>query len=345
MEIRGIAILAILVSCCHISQQEDMVSGYCGDLPLFTIPPDLIITTHSNNLSSVLLNDSSQFSFSASIEIKGNRYGLIGRTKIIQPKAVYANAGESRIIWQCGEYEVTLSFIAPSKNYGCYPVNYLLSQVKDRNGDKCMSSLMIEIDPGALLSDCIHYGFLPTNDKYSSLFFLAYSSKDLVQLWGKIVLPYWKKNYSDSVLDLVNSKDILSPASGSVGLRLMKAKLNLSKTKHGELICVTYPYVNRMTQMSNLIDTLALYGEKELLEGIMNPLLFYSESELWNAPYCPPDIGAYPMIMHRISDDEDYVWVTNKAIETILIIDSLAHNRNYSRKHKVILNKWREFVE
>lgn len=345
MEIRRIAVLAILASCCHIPREKDIVSSYCGELPLFTISPDLIITTQTDNLSTVLINESSQFSFSASIEIEGSCYGLIGQTNIIQPKAIYANAGESRIIWQCGEHEVTLSFIAPSKNYGCYPVNYLLSQVKDRNGDKCIASLMIEIRPDTLLSDCLHYGFLPTNDKNSSLFFLAYSCKDLVQLWGKIVLPYWKNHFSDSVLDLVNSKDILSPASGTVGLRLMKAKLNLSKTIYGELICVTYPYINRMTQMSSLIDTLAFYGEKELLEGIMNPLLYYSESNLWNAPFCPPDIGAYPLIMHRISDDEDYVWVTNKALETISIIDSLAHNRNYSRKHIAVINKWRKFIE
>ena len=97
--------------------------------------------------------------------------------------------------------------------------------------------------------------------------------------------------------------------------------------------------------ISGIADTLARSGEWKLLEGLMNPILMYAESGRWNAPFCPPDVGAYPYAMHRITEDMDYEWITQKALDIVADIDSLAGNADYSDKYEKTLDKWRNYIK
>ena len=191
----------------------------------------------------------------------------------------------------------------------------------------------------------LSYGMLQNEHDESGVFYIGYDDERVVQLFGRNILPIWKKNNDDVISDIVSEKNLRNPAKGPVDLRIKKAKLNLSQDEDGNLIYVTCYYVNRMTEIADLADTLAMYGERELLEGLMNPILFYAETDLWNAPYCPPDIGAYPLVMHRISDDMNYDWITSKALDIIADIDSLADNNRYSQKHINVIEQWTNYLK
>lgn len=335
--IKLFAILLCVVACHPLD--ERVHEPYSGRLPLFTLAPDFILTTHTDSLSSVVMNGEESFEFSVVVTIDGNKYDLIGTPDVVTPLEIYADAGESQIIYRCDNETVVLSFIAPEVDYGCHPVNYMTCKTMDGR------SLPFCVTVGQTHIKGLSYDMLQNEQDESGVFYMGYDDERVVQLFGRNILPIWKKNNDDVISDIVSEKNLRNPAKGPVDLRIKKAKLNLSQDEDGNLIYVTCYYVNRMTEIADLADTLAMYGERELLEGLMNPILFYAETDLWNAPYCPPDIGAYPLVMHRISDDMNYDWITSKALDIIADIDSLADNNRYSQKHINVIEQWTNYLK
>ena len=189
------------------------------------------------------------------------------------------------------------------------------------------------------------------NGNLDMTLYAGYDDGYVLQLFGQNIRPAWNRNGKKTIADIVKKDarkiEHYSEAADSlddVSLRLLKPRLRLGVDDNGELVYTSGMYVSRMTMMSDIADTLAMYGERELLEGMMNPIIMYAESERWNPPFCPPDAGACPMAMHRVSDDMDYMWITRRALDIVADIDSLAGNDKYSRKHKKLISKWENFV-
>lgn len=335
---RRLLIGILCLVACHPLTKERRLEEYSGILPLFTLAQDFILTTQTDKLHSVVLNDNEHFDFIVSVTIDNIKYELIGTPNVLTPIGIYADAGESRIVYQCDDNMVVLSFVAPEINYGCLPVNYLICHTTKGKP----LSLNVSVNKKRLTG--LTYGVLPMKSKKGSIFYIGYDDGRVTQLFGRKILPIWKRDMSTEIADIISYSDIMKPAKGPVDLRIKKAKLNLSRDENGNLIYVTCYYVNRMTEIAGFADTLALFGERDLLEGLINPILMYAESELWNAPFCPPDIGAYPLIMHRISDDTNYNWITKKGLDIIANIDSLAGNKNYSQSHKKVIKQWENYI-
>lgn len=338
MEMIKLFAIMLCVAACH-PLNEKVLEPYSGRLPLFTLAPDFILTTHTDSLNSVVMNGEESFEFTVVVTIDCNKYDLIGTPDVVTPSEIYADAGESQIIYRCDNETVVLSFIAPEVDYGCHPVNYMTCKTVDGR------PLPFCVAVGQTHIKGLSYGMLPLKQNKGSVFYMGYDDETVVQLFGRNILPIWKKNNNDDIDEIVSKSNYRNPARGPVDLRIKKAKLNLSQDKDGNLIYVTCYYVNRMTEIAGFADTLAMYGERELLEGLMNPILFYAESDLWNAPFCPPDIGAYPLVMHRISDDMNYEWITSKALDIIADIDSLADNNRYSQKHINVIDQWKDYLK
>lgn len=338
MEMIKLFVVLLCVAACH-PLNERVLEPYSGRLPLFTLAPDLILTTHTDTLSLVVMNGEESFEFAVVVTIDGKKYDLIGTPDVVTPSEIYADAGESQIIYRCDNETVILSFIAPEVDYGCHPVNYMTCKTVDGRP----LPFRVEVDQTNIKG--LSYGMLPFKHNKDSVFYMGYDDERYVQLFGRNILPIWKKNNDDVIADIVSEKNLRNPAKGPVDLRIKKAKLDLSQDKDGNLIYVTCYYINRMTEIVGYADTLAMCGERELLEGLMNPILFYAESDLWNAPFCPPDIGAYPLVMHRISDDTNYEWITEKALDIIADIDSLAANNRYSQKHINVIEQWKDYLK
>ena len=338
MEMIKLFAIMLCVAACH-PLNEKVLEPYSGRLPLFTLAPDFILTTHTDSLNSVVMNGEESFEFAVVVTIDGKKYDLIGTPDVVTPSEIYADAGESQIIYRCHNETVILSFIAPEVDYGCHPVNYMTCKTVDGRP----LPFRVEVDQTNIKG--LSYGMLPFKHNKDSVFYMGYDDERYVQLFGRNILPIWKKNNDDVIADIVSEKNLRNPAKGPVDLRIKKAKLDLSLDKDGNLIYVTCYYVNRMTEIVGYADTLAMCGERELLEGMMNPILFYAESDLWNAPFCPPDIGAYPLVMHRISDDMNYEWITSKALDIIADIDSLADNNRYSQKHINVIDQWKDYLK
>lgn len=196
----------------------------------------------------------------------------------------------------------------------------------------------------------VSFGFEKKESRtLESSIFVGYEEDYVVQLFGENIRPLWNNSGKRSLESLVKkniggleNKAIKSAAPAS--LRLAKANLRLGADKNGNLILVTSGYINRMTELYDVADIFSRYGEKQLVEALINPLVLYAESGCWDAPFCPPDLGYYPFAMHRITDDMDYHTITLNALSVIDRIDSLAGNSYYSRKHRQIIEKWRKFT-
>lgn len=182
-----------------------------------------------------------------------------------------------------------------------------------------------------------------------SSIFLGYEEDCVLQLFGENIRPLWNTSGKRTVESTVR-KDVRKirnsalKSTGSPGLRTIKANLRLGEDGCGNLILATSGFVNRMTEIRKIADTLSYYGEGRLLEGLVNPLVLYAESGRWNAPFCPPDLGAYPYAMHRISDDANYFEITSDALRIVDRIDSIAGNSDFSERHREVVDKWRKFV-
>lgn len=179
--------------------------------------------------------------------------------------------------------------------------------------------------------------------------FVGYEEEYVLQLFGENIRPLWNRNGNKEITSLIvkNPRNLCRNAlkdSRPPSLRILKSKMRLGIDKNGNFIYVTDGYINRMSELSGMADSLSVFGEKELLEGLINPLVLYAESEYWKAPFCPTDLGAYPYAMHRISDDMDYDKITADAIGIVESIDSIAGNSNYSDKHAKVINSWRSFI-
>ena len=342
MEIKILASIALV--CCCSGPHVETLESYSGTLPLLTLSHNCIITTNTNNLGCVQLCDEAPFHFIVDVIVNDKRFNLIGREEFVSPKQVVSTAGVSKIDYQCGEIDVCLSFISPDKYYGCSPVNYLEAYAVSLNDNNVDIELNVEVDTSIVSGGHLRFGTLPTKDK-RCIYYFGFESIEQLQLLGQILLPIWKESKNTSINDIISCRDLNRPSKGPTSLRIMKAKLNLSKDDRGNLVYVTCNYVNRMSEISEIAHALINNGEVELLKGIMNPIFKYAESKYWNAPFCPPDLGAYPLAMHRITDDTNYVWVTTEALRIVSKIDSLENSNSYSRKHRKTIEKWENYAK
>ena len=192
----------------------------------------------------------------------------------------------------------------------------------------------------------------PNTENLDVIGYVGYDEEYIMQLFGNNIRPAWNhdgKTYIGDIIrqDIGRFDSIVENCDkeNDASLRLLKSGLRLGMDADRNLLYVTDKFLNRMTEISGIADTLAANGETELLEGLMNPIFMYAESELWDARFCPPDIGYYPFAMHRITDDSDYIGITSKALGIIADIDSLAGNGNYSKRHKDIIKEWEDFIK
>ena len=209
----------------------------------------------------------------------------------------------------------------------------------------------------------------------------AYDDIHSIMYFGKVLDAYYKKD-GDTFTDVCN-KAILEYAEICTRVEAAEAELMKKATavseKYADIIALAYRQViaaHKLTWDGGEIQFLSkecfsngcigtldvtypsipmfLIYRPELIEGMLNPIFKFADSDAWEFDFAPHDVGQYPLANGQVYGlDEngkltlEYQMPVEECGNAILSVYALCHYKNdfsYFEKHRDILEKWVKYL-
>lgn len=195
---------------------------------------------------------------------------------------------------------------------------------------------------------------------FDGLYTMAYFGEDL--------RPYWNKDGKKSIEDIYKEaekeyKEIMAKcyafdrqlmadaylAGGkeyaelcALAYRQSVSAFQLSQSAEGELLYFT-PQVGPVDEYYPAFPLFLRY-HPELVEAMLNPFFYYSESGKWGKPYPPHDLGGYPFVNGQTIGGDMPVEEAGNGLIMTAALATMEKDASYAKKHWKTLTTWAEYL-
>ncbi len=178
---------------------------------------------------------------------------------------------------------------------------------------------------GSEVFDSLYAVYAEAELKNNALFVFAYDDITSIEYFGQPLSAYWKKDGKD-ILSLVDEAlsdyDVIALRCEKFSKQMTKEATEKGSEKYAELLTLAYRQVMSghklvtnengenlyismecsSAGMGSTVDVIYpsapmfLKYNTELLKGMLRPVFYYAESDLWKFDFAPHDLGFYPIL-------------------------------------------------
>ncbi|MFT4024595.1 MAG: DUF4965 domain-containing protein [Flavihumibacter sp.] len=206
------------------------------------------------------------------------------------------------------------------------------------------------------------------------VFLLGYDDLESIQYFGTNLKPWWREGRNTSMHEQLSLawkeyKTVLNKCDGIdkmihddalkaggeeyaklcvLAYRQSLAAHKLVKSPQGTTLWLSKE--NFSNGSINTVDItypsapLYLAYNTELMKGMMNGIIYYSESGKWNKPYPSHDIGTYPLANGQTYGEDMPVEECGNMVILFGALTKAEGNSSYAAKHWKTLSTWVEFL-
>jgi len=350
-------------NCGPVSLAVDFLSPLLmNDLDLYSRPMSYITF-------NVMSTDSKQHEvklfFNASVDLARNKISQPANQKIYKNDGIIfekSGTDEQAVLKKKGDdlrIDWGYSYLAVTDEPGV-----MLKQTATTTQDKIdlTNSCDLKIDYGKIKSVPVEKTIL-----------LAYDDQYSIQYFNENLQAWWKKNFSSAEEMIKKSLNDFGPIAercNKFDKELYTDALNAGGETYANLCVVAYRQSLAAHKLVRGPNNEILFPQKEnfsngsiwtvdvtypsapltlvynpgLLKGMVEPLMYYSESGKWTKPFPAHDLGTYPQANGQTYPEDMPVEEAGNMIILSAAICKAENKFDFAKKHWNVLSQWVEFL-